>query len=94
MNNREVAHEEWAPSADDLLPGHWLVLRRGERHTAVVKVLRSPSPLLRDVGTRDTLLLGPVLRKSVVPTALDHLLLGVTDCPIASLHSDLFTAKI
>lgn len=39
VNNGKIADEEWSPSKDDLLHGRWLVLRRGKRHTAGVKVV-------------------------------------------------------
>lgn len=39
VNNDKIADEEWSPSKDDLLHGHWLVVRRGKRHTAGVKVM-------------------------------------------------------
>ncbi|WP_433872322.1 tyrosine--tRNA ligase [Saccharopolyspora sp. CA-218241] len=39
VNNTKVAGEDWSPSEDDLLHGTWLVLRRGKRHTAGVRVL-------------------------------------------------------
>ena len=38
VNNLKVADEEWTPSKDDLLHGKWLVLRRGKRNTAGVRV--------------------------------------------------------
>jgi tyrosyl-tRNA synthetase len=34
VNNAKVADEGWQPSADDLLPGGWLVVRRGKRNLA------------------------------------------------------------
>lgn len=40
VNNVKVTDEEWRPGADDLLHGRWLVLRRGKRNTAGVRVLR------------------------------------------------------
>lgn len=39
VNNGKIADEDWSPSKEDLLHGHWLVLRRGKRHTAGVRVL-------------------------------------------------------
>ncbi|WP_190823304.1 tyrosine--tRNA ligase [Saccharopolyspora pogona] len=39
VNNDKIADEEWSPSKDDLLHGRWLVIRRGKRHTAGVKVV-------------------------------------------------------
>jgi tyrosyl-tRNA synthetase len=38
VNNARVGDEGWTPSESDLLPGGWLVLRRGKRHTAGVRV--------------------------------------------------------
>ncbi|MFD5829260.1 tyrosine--tRNA ligase, partial [Lentzea sp. NPDC060358] len=38
VNNVKVTDEEWVPSADDLLHGEWLVLRRGKRNNAGVHV--------------------------------------------------------
>lgn len=40
VNNIKITDEAWQPSGADLLDGGWLVLRRGKRHTAGVKVLR------------------------------------------------------
>lgn len=34
VNNAKVLDEQWAPGADDLLPGGWLVVRRGKRTVA------------------------------------------------------------
>jgi tyrosyl-tRNA synthetase len=39
VNNTKVADEDWRPTAADLLEGGWLVLRRGKRHTAGVRVV-------------------------------------------------------
>ncbi|MCA1189955.1 MULTISPECIES: tyrosine--tRNA ligase [unclassified Saccharopolyspora] len=39
VNNTKIADETWSPSKDDLLHGHWAVIRRGKRHTAGIKVL-------------------------------------------------------
>ncbi|MEV0084459.1 tyrosine--tRNA ligase [Saccharopolyspora sp. NPDC050642] len=39
VNNGKIADEEWSPSKDDLLHGRWLVIRRGKRHTAGVRVV-------------------------------------------------------
>jgi len=39
VNNSKIADESWSPSKEDLLHGTWLVVRRGKRHTAGVKVL-------------------------------------------------------
>jgi tyrosyl-tRNA synthetase len=38
VNNANVGDEAWTPGKSDLLPGGWLVLRRGRRHTAGVRV--------------------------------------------------------
>ena len=38
VNNTKVDDETWTPHTSDLLPGGWLVLRRGRRHTAGVRV--------------------------------------------------------
>ncbi|GAA4705084.1 tyrosine--tRNA ligase [Pseudonocardia yuanmonensis] len=38
VNNVKIADEEWTPSAQDLLAGGWLVLRRGKRNLAGVRV--------------------------------------------------------
>jgi tyrosyl-tRNA synthetase len=37
VNNAKVADEGWQPAADDLLPGGWLVVRRGKRNIAGVR---------------------------------------------------------
>ncbi|MDA3630300.1 tyrosine--tRNA ligase [Saccharopolyspora oryzae] len=39
VNNTKIADEEWSPSKEELLHGRWLVIRRGKRHTAGVRVL-------------------------------------------------------
>lgn len=39
VNNGKVTDEEWQPAASDLLEGGWLVLRRGKRHTAGVRLV-------------------------------------------------------
>ncbi|HEY0637693.1 MAG TPA: tyrosine--tRNA ligase [Pseudonocardiaceae bacterium] len=39
VNNAKVADESWTPAVTDLLPGGWLVLRRGKRSTAGVRAL-------------------------------------------------------
>jgi tyrosyl-tRNA synthetase len=39
VNNGKIAEDTWTPSKEDLLHGRWLVIRRGKRHTAGVKVL-------------------------------------------------------
>ncbi|QFZ22330.1 tyrosine--tRNA ligase [Saccharothrix syringae] len=38
VNNAKVTDEEWVPAKDDLLHGEWLVVRRGKRNTAGVRV--------------------------------------------------------
>ena len=38
VNNTKVADEGWSPTAADLLPGGWLVIRRGKRNLAGVRV--------------------------------------------------------
>jgi tyrosyl-tRNA synthetase len=40
VNNVKIGDEEWHPSADDALHGHWLVVRKGKRNTAGVRLLR------------------------------------------------------
>jgi tyrosyl-tRNA synthetase len=40
VNNTKVSDESWGPTASDLLKGGWLVLRRGKRHTAGVRLVR------------------------------------------------------
>ncbi|PRW63957.1 tyrosine--tRNA ligase [Actinopolyspora mortivallis] len=39
VNNVKVLDETWSPSEEELLHGGWLVLRRGKRHTAGVKLV-------------------------------------------------------
>ncbi|HET8641724.1 MAG TPA: tyrosine--tRNA ligase [Pseudonocardiaceae bacterium] len=39
VNNVKITEEAWRPTVTDLLPGRWLVLRRGRRSTAGVRVL-------------------------------------------------------
>jgi tyrosyl-tRNA synthetase len=39
VNNTKITDETWRPTVTDLLPGRWLVLRRGKRATAGVKAL-------------------------------------------------------
>jgi tyrosyl-tRNA synthetase len=39
VNNVKVTDEDWQPSGTDLLEGGWLVLRRGKRHTAGVRLV-------------------------------------------------------
>ena len=38
VNNAKVSEEGWTVQGSDLLPGGWLVLRRGKRHLAGVRV--------------------------------------------------------
>lgn len=38
VNNAKVPDEEWVPAASDLLPGGWLVVRRGKRNLAGARV--------------------------------------------------------
>ncbi|MFT7838010.1 tyrosine--tRNA ligase [Saccharothrix sp. BKS2] len=38
VNNVKVTDEEWRPAPEDLLHGEWLVVRRGKRNTAGVRV--------------------------------------------------------
>jgi tyrosyl-tRNA synthetase len=38
VNNTKVSDEEWQPSAADVLAGGWLVVRRGKRSLAGVRV--------------------------------------------------------
>jgi tyrosyl-tRNA synthetase len=39
VNNTKITDESWQPTVTDLLPGRWLVLRRGKRTTAGVRAL-------------------------------------------------------
>lgn len=39
VNNTKITDEAWRPTVTDLLPGRWLVLRRGKRTTAGIKAL-------------------------------------------------------
>ncbi|MFZ2174664.1 MAG: tyrosine--tRNA ligase [Rhodococcus sp. (in: high G+C Gram-positive bacteria)] len=39
VNNQKIASEDWAPESGDLLHGTWLVIRRGKRNFAGIKVL-------------------------------------------------------
>ena len=39
LNNTKIADESWSVAKDDLLHGRWLIVRRGKRHTAGIKVL-------------------------------------------------------
>ena len=38
VNNERVADEDWQPGIGDVLPGGWIVVRRGRRNTAGVRV--------------------------------------------------------
>ncbi|WP_037142011.1 tyrosine--tRNA ligase [Rhodococcoides fascians] len=38
VNNQKIADEEWTPSPEDLLHGRWLVVRRGKRNFAGVRL--------------------------------------------------------
>ncbi|MDN5747396.1 MAG: tyrosine--tRNA ligase [Pseudonocardia sp.] len=38
VNNAKVLDEQWTPRESDLLPGRWLVVRRGKRNLAGVRV--------------------------------------------------------
>jgi tyrosyl-tRNA synthetase len=38
VNNTKILDEAWSPDREDLLAGGWLVLRRGKRHIAGVRV--------------------------------------------------------
>lgn len=38
VNNQKIADEDWTPSPEDLLHGRWLVVRRGKRNFAGVRV--------------------------------------------------------
>jgi len=39
VNNQKVSTDDWEPAASDLLHGSWLVVRRGKRNFAGVKIL-------------------------------------------------------
>ena len=39
VNNQKISSEDWTPESGDLLHGTWLVVRRGKRNFAGVKVL-------------------------------------------------------
>jgi len=41
VNNARIGDEEWTPADADLLHGRWLVVRRGKRNFAGVRVLRT-----------------------------------------------------
>ncbi|HEY0805029.1 MAG TPA: tyrosine--tRNA ligase [Pseudonocardiaceae bacterium] len=40
VNNIKITDDAWQPTGTDLLDGGWLVLRRGKRHTAGVRLVR------------------------------------------------------
>ena len=40
VNNAKVTDEEWRPTSEDALAGGWLVVRRGKRHTAGVRLVQ------------------------------------------------------
>ncbi len=40
VNNVRISSEEWTPRDGELLHGRWLVLRRGKRNFAGVRVVR------------------------------------------------------
>ncbi len=42
INNVKIADDQWVPEADDLLHGRWLVVRRGKRNIAGVRVDDGP----------------------------------------------------
>ena len=42
VNNVKIADDQWVPEADDLLHGRWLVVRRGKRNIAGVRVDDGP----------------------------------------------------
>jgi tyrosyl-tRNA synthetase len=39
VNNAKIADEEWQPAASDALHGRWLVVRKGKRNTAAIRLL-------------------------------------------------------
>ena len=39
VNNTKITEEDWKPEPSDVLHGHWLVVRRGKRTLAGVRVL-------------------------------------------------------
>jgi tyrosyl-tRNA synthetase len=39
VNNVKITDEDWRPGAEDTLHGKWLVVRRGKRHTAGVRLV-------------------------------------------------------
>ena len=40
INNAKVTDEQWRPTSEDALAGGWLVVRRGKRHTAGVRLVQ------------------------------------------------------
>lgn len=38
VNNERIESEDWTPASDDLLHGHWLVLRRGKKNFAGARI--------------------------------------------------------
>ena len=42
INNVKVTDDQWVPAEGDLLHGRWIVLRRGKRNVAGVRVERPP----------------------------------------------------
>jgi tyrosyl-tRNA synthetase len=40
VNNVKVGDEEWRPATDDAVHGQWLVVRKGKRTVAGVRLLR------------------------------------------------------
>ena len=39
VNNQRITSDEWQPTNEDLLHGHWLVLRRGKKNFAGVRIM-------------------------------------------------------
>ena len=39
VNNQRITSDEWQPTNEDLLHGHWLVLRRGKKNFAGVRIV-------------------------------------------------------
>ena len=40
VNTRRIGSEDWAPETTDLLHGQWLVVRRGKRNFAGIRMVR------------------------------------------------------
>ena len=40
VNNARIASEDWTPGESDVLHGQWLVIRRGKRNFAGVRLVR------------------------------------------------------